>query len=221
MEVEKYDLTLDFDIQKKTFNGTETITADAGDIVLDAVGLQINWMKVNGRDAAFTYDGQVIRAPGDSQPQKIEISFAGKVSDSLSGIYYAGRENGMITTHFEATDARRMFPCVDHPAHKAVFSITLIIDKDYDAISNMPPKRIEVSEKKIVEFQDTPKMSTYLVYVGVGKFKYEYEKYRDVDLILASLKEIKSKYPLDMARRSIEFYENYFGIPYALPKMHL
>nr|3Q7J_A Chain A, Tricorn protease-interacting factor F3 [Thermoplasma acidophilum DSM 1728]3Q7J_B Chain B, Tricorn protease-interacting factor F3 [Thermoplasma acidophilum DSM 1728] len=221
MEVEKYDLTLDFDIQKRTFNGTETITADAGDIVLDAVGLQINWMKVNGRDTAFTYDGQTVRAPGDSQPQKIEISFAGKVSDSLSGIYYAGRENGMITTHFQATDARRMFPCVDHPAYKAVFAITVVIDKDYDAISNMPPKRIEVSERKVVEFQDTPRMSTYLLYVGIGKFRYEYEKYRDIDLILASLKDIRSKYPLDMARKSVEFYENYFGIPYALPKMHL
>ncbi|PYB68332.1 peptidase [Thermoplasma sp. Kam2015] len=221
MEVEKYDLTLDFDINKRTFNGTETITAGPGEIVLDAVGLQINWMKVNGKDASYSYDGQIVRAQGEDQPQKIEISFSGKVSDSLSGIYYAGKENGMITTHFEATDARRMFPCVDHPAYKAVFSITAVIDKEYDAISNMPPKRVEVSDRKVIEFQDTPRMSTYLLYIGVGKFRYEYEKYRDIDLILASLKEIRSKYPLEIAKRSIEFYEKYFGIPYALPKMHL
>jgi len=221
MEVEKYDLTLDFDINKKTFNGTETITAGPGEIILDAVGLQINWMKVNGKDASYSYDGQVVKAQGEDQPQKIEISFSGKVSDSLSGIYYAGKENGMITTHFEATDARRMFPCVDHPAYKAVFSITAVIDKEYDAISNMPPKRVEVSDRKVIEFQDTPRMSTYLLYIGVGKFRYEYEKYRDIDLILASLKEIRSKYPLEIAKRSIEFYEKYFGIPYALPKMHL
>ncbi|BAB59956.1 tricorn protease interacting factor F3 [Thermoplasma volcanium GSS1] len=222
MDISEYDLTLDLDLQSKTFHGTETISASSGDFVLDAVGFNIEWIKVNGSDAKFEYDGNLLKINGLETAQKVEISYSGKISDSLSGIYFAGREsNGMVTTHFEATDARRMFPCIDHPAYKAVFSITLVIDKDYDAISNMPIKKVETSDRKIVEFEKTPRMSTYLLYIGVGKFKYASERYKDREIILASLKDIKSKYPIDIAKRSIEFYEGYFGIPYALPKMHL
>ncbi|MGC8609684.1 MAG: peptidase, partial [Thermoplasmata archaeon] len=222
MEIDEYDILFDIDIKSKTFEGSETITYSGGDITLNARGMAIKWIRVNGKDASFSYDKSNIILKNGEGKSKIEISFSGVISDSLSGIYYGGSDkDGMVTTHFEATDARQAFPCIDDPSYKAAFSITLVIDRDYDAISNMPVKKIEVNDRKIVEFEKTPRMSTYLVYIGIGKFKYEYEKYGNKDIILTSLKDIKSKFPLEVAKGSIEFYEKYFGIEYALPKMHL
>ncbi len=222
MEIEEYDLLFDINIKSKTFEGSETIIYDGGDIELNAKDMSIGWVRINGKDAPFSYDKSLLSLKNAGGKSKIEISFTGIISDALSGIYYAGSEkDGMVTTHFEATDARRLFPCIDDPSYKAEFSITLVIDEDYDAISNMPAKKTEINGRKIVEFEKTPRMSTYLVYIGVGKFRYEYGRYGDKDIILTSIKDIKSKFPIEVAKGSIGFYEKYFGIEYALPKMHL
>ncbi|CAC11446.1 Tricorn protease interacting factor F2 [Thermoplasma acidophilum] len=223
--IEKYEIRFDFDLKDFTYTSHERIhlAGDWKDIKLDAVRLSVDKVTCNGQPMRFETGQDTVTVKGSFHDKDvIDIDFHAKVSDTLMGLYLSRTKEGtMITTQFESNGARMAFPCVDHPAYKAVFAITVVIDKDYDAISNMPPKRIEVSERKIVEFQDTPKMSTYLLYIGVGKFKYATDKYRDIDLILVSLKDIKSKYPLEIARKSIEFYESYFGIPYALPKMHL
>ncbi len=180
MEIEEYDLLFDINIKSKTFEGSETIIYDGGDIELNAKDMSIGWVRINGKDAPFSYDKSLLSLKNAGGKSKIEISFTGIISDALSGIYYAGSEkDGMVTTHFEATDARRLFPCIDDPSYKAEFSITLVIDEDYDAISNMPAKKTEINGRKIVEFEKTPRMSTYLVYIGVGKFKYMQYKVSD------------------------------------------
>ncbi|KAA8922758.1 M1 family metallopeptidase [Thermoplasma sp.] len=223
--IEKYEIRFDFDLKDFTYTSHERIhlTGEWKDLRLDSVRLTVDRVAWNGKPVKFETDDDTITVKGSFHNGDIlDIDFHAKVSDTLMGLYLSKTKEGtMITTQFESNGARMAFPCVDHPAYKAVFAITLVIDKDYDAISNMPPKNIEISERKTVEFQETPKMSTYLLYIGVGKFKYANDKYRNIDLILASLKDIKSKYPLEIAKKSIEFYENYFGIPYALPKMHL
>ncbi|BAB60464.1 aminopeptidase [Thermoplasma volcanium GSS1] len=223
--IEEYDLTFDFDLSEFTYRGKEKIklSGEANELVLDSVRLSIDSVKLNGSAVDFDVNDKALRIESRIKSgDVVDIDFHAKVSDTLMGLYLSKtREGTMITTQFESTGARMAFPCIDHPAYKAVFSITLVIDKDYDAISNMPVKKVETSDRKIVEFEKTPRMSTYLLYIGVGKFKYASERYKDREIILASLKDIKSKYPIDIAKRSIEFYEGYFGIPYALPKMHL
>ncbi len=224
-EINEYKIRLDFDLKNFTYRGDETISVKGSkeDISLDAVGMEIESVSVNEKNARFRHDGKVLKIEERiDENSSIEIKFHAKVSDTLMGLYLSSTKEGkMITTQFESTGARQAFPCVDDPSYKAAFSITLVIDEDYDAISNMPVKKTEIGKRKMVEFEKTPRMSTYLVYIGIGKFKYEYGKYGDKDIILTSLKEIKSKFPIEIAKGSIGFYEKYFGIEYALPKMHL
>jgi tricorn protease interacting factor F2/3 len=88
----------------------------------------------------------------------------------------------------------------------------------------MPVKSIKVKgNKKLVKFKETPKMSTYLVYIGIGKFDEKTEKFENKKVILAAPKgTLKStNFPIDIAKKSISFYQDYFDIKYSLPKMHL
>ena len=110
----------------------------------------------------------------------LTLSFRGEVNDKLCGLYrstYVDAANGtshtIATTQFEPTDARRAFPCFDEPAIKATFSVTVRAPVDLQVISNTPPETILTEENrkyKKVRFQQTPRMSTYLVALVMGKF---------------------------------------------------
>jgi tricorn protease interacting factor F2/3 len=153
------------------------------------------------------------------------VEYAGRIPDSLAGIYRAPYENThIVTTHFEAAQARRMFPCVDRPDVKAEFKLTVRIDNDLEAISNMPiESQKDDGDKKIVIFGKTPRMSTYLLYLGVGKFQTHTTKVGDTDIILATTpgKAKLGAFAENEARKAIEFFNSYYQIPYALPKVHL
>ncbi len=175
-EINEYKIRLDLDLKNFTYSGDETITVKGSkaDISLDAVGMEIESVSVNEKHARFKHDGKVLKIDERiDENSSIAIKFHARVSDTLMGLYLSSTKEGkMITTQFESTGARQAFPCIDDPSYKAEFSITLVIDEDYDAISNMPVKKTEINGRKIVEFEKTPRMSTYLVYIGVGKFKY-------------------------------------------------
>jgi puromycin-sensitive aminopeptidase len=102
---------------------------------------------------------------------KLEIAFDGILNDDLRGFYRSvytdanGVEKTIATTQFEATEARRAFPCWDEPDLKATYGVTLIVDRGLTAISNgAEAKRTDVGDGKVaVRFVDTIKMSTYLV----------------------------------------------------------
>ena len=69
-------------------------------------------------------------APGE---WRLSIGFTGTLNDKLHGFYRstykdaAGVTHTIAATQFEATDARRAFPCWDEPACKAVFAVTLVV----------------------------------------------------------------------------------------------
>jgi len=170
---------------------------------------------------------------------KLFIEFEGILNDKLAGFYRSryqvdGKEKYLATTQFEAADARRAFPCIDHPSFKATFNITLIIDKHLTAISNTrvtnSTEAVENSlwqgdkkGKKMVVFERTPLMSTYLLYLGVGEFKYLEEKYNDISLrvITTPGKKQYGKFALECAKKSLEYFEKYFDYPYPLKKLDL
>ena len=155
----------------------------------------------------------------------VEIEFSGAIPRLLTGLYLARSGNeDIFTTQFESTGARRMFPCIDHPRYKATFDISVEIDSGLDAISNMPVEREEVSgNRKKVGFRTTPVMSTYLLYLGVGRFDTRSVKRKKTDIILAAPKGglTSSDFPLEIASRVLDEFEDYFGIDYVLPKVHI
>src|SRR5579883_1260275 len=107
----------------------------------------------------------------------ISIDFIGQLNDKLVGFYrskykFNGKEKYLATTQFEAADARRAFPCWDEPEAKATFDVSLLVDNNHTAISNMPiiSKR-NIGKKTLYHFDTTPIMSTYLLYLAVGEFE--------------------------------------------------
>ncbi len=161
---------------------------------------------------------------------RIRMRFSGVNSDDLRGFYRSrylanGRERYLLTTQLEPTDARRVFPCFDEPEFKAVFEVSLIADSGLDCISNMPAiseERIGNGMKKVT-FPPTPIMSTYLLYLGVGRLervKSTLGKLR-MSVITTQGKGKLTALAMNYAKASIRFYERYFGIRYPLPKLDL
>ena len=109
---------------------------------------------------------------------RLKLAFTGTLNDKLRGFYrskYKNKEGDwrwLAATQFEATDARRAFPCWDEPAFKAVFSSTLVVDPALQVVSNtaVAEERAE-NGKKVVRFADTIPMSTYLVAFIVGELE--------------------------------------------------
>ncbi|MEM2786574.1 MAG: M1 family aminopeptidase, partial [Candidatus Nitrosotenuis sp.] len=125
---------------------------------------------------------------------------------------------------FEAADARRAFPCWDEPAAKATFDVALIVEKNHTAISNTNIISMKkLGNKTLYKFARTPIMSTYLLYLGVGEFEFLSGKIGKTVIRIATTKgnSSKGKFSLDICKKLLKAYENYFGIKYPLPKLDL
>ncbi len=161
---------------------------------------------------------------------EIVLHFIGILNDKMYGFYrsryaYHRREEVLLSSQFEAANARAAFPCFDEPAFKAAFDVTLIVPKKLLAISNMPVQEEQLisAGRKRVHFQRTLIMSTYLLYLGVGNFAVQETKHRNVQLRVLTTPD-KKKYaalPLQYSKTFLQFFERYFAIPYPLPKLDL
>ncbi|XP_026566662.1 puromycin-sensitive aminopeptidase isoform X2 [Pseudonaja textilis] len=164
----------------------------------------------------------------------LKIDFVGELNDKMKGFYRSkyitssGDTRFAAVTQFEATDARRAFPCWDEPAIKATFDISLVVPKDRVALSNMNiTDRIPYpDDENLVEvkFARTPVMSTYLVAFVVGE--YDFVETRTTDGVLIRVytpvgKAEQGKFALEVAAKTLPFYKDYFNVPYPLPKIDL
>ncbi|HVH15949.1 MAG TPA: M1 family metallopeptidase [Candidatus Angelobacter sp.] len=226
-EVREYDLFLDVDFPGLKYTGKVIVNLEAiGNISLDAVGLQINAVKSGASKIPFKHTGKVLEIQTGRFSGPLEIDFNGRVSDNFTGFYKASYGDGYIlTTHLEAVQARKVLPCVDHPAFKAVFKVRVRTDAKLSVISNMPVEsEKKEGDRKTFIFTKTPKMSTYLLYLGVGKFVQSKGKHGQTDLYAAYADRpavnINTEFSFDATRKVLDYYELYFGIPFQLPKLH-
>ncbi|CAN1217313.1 Aminopeptidase M1 [Linum perenne] len=160
----------------------------------------------------------------------LKLEYEGVLNDKLKGFYRSaytinGEKKHMAVTQFEPVDARRCFPCWDEPALKATFKITLDAPSELVALSNMPvmEEKVDGSIKTLI-YQDTPLMSTYLVAVVIGLLDYVEDHTADgvkVRVYSQVGKADQAKFALDVAVKTLEFYKQYFSIPYLLPKLDL
>src|SRR5438093_1432245 len=224
--VRRYDLFFDVDFTGLSFTGKATVDLDTtGDIRLDAVGLQVKSVKHGNRNLQYKQTSNAVEIKTGKFSGPLDIEFNGKVSENFTGFYKASYGDGYILrTHLEAVQARKLFPCLDHPAFKAVFKLVVRTAPDLKVISNMPVESEEVrANKKVVSFKQTPKMSTYLFYLGVGKFVEEHSRHGQTHLYAAHARltgSIKTEFSFEAAQKVLDYYESYFGIPYQLPKLH-
>lgn len=230
MKIASYDLHFNFQKSSDYINGKEKISAhlNGEKIELDAVDTNIKSLLINGEPQKFSLDSKkgMVTIEGDfNGPCDIDIEFVSKVTNALRGMYRVRLgDHEFLTTDFEPTGARRLFPCFDRPQYKAEFRVSVLVDSDVDAISNMPVRgTTSVSGRKQIEFESTPPMSTYLFYLGIGNFEHISGKLgkKDVTLIAPKGTLYSTNFPVKSAIASLKYYEEYFGIPYQLPKLHL
>ncbi|MGD0917563.1 MAG: hypothetical protein ABSB22_14005 [Thermodesulfobacteriota bacterium] len=171
MKINRYELHLDINDLEHSYEGSERIYLEAEEekLLLNAVDLNIKKVRVNGKDSDFSVNraNEEVSVETNLKGETIvDLEFSGNIGQTLTGFYLAKAEDSeMFTTQFESSGARRTFPCLDHPAYKAQFSLSLTIREHLDAVSNMPIKSDRSSDgKRILTFEDTPRMSTYLLF---------------------------------------------------------
>ncbi len=224
MQLESYDLFLDVDFKNLKFDGKLLVEMESkGDVQLDSVGLEILSVTSNGRPLKHSLANDQLSVSTGPFSGKLEIEYRGKVNENLVGLYKAPYgDSYLLTTQFEAASARRLLPCIDHPAHKAEFKLAVRTDPELSVISNMPVEWArQEGSGKTTTFQRTPRMSTYLLYLGIGKFDEARDKASIIIMATTPGNADKTGFARDVAKKSVEFYESYFGSPYQLPKLHL
>uniref|UniRef100_A0A8C6UW12 Aminopeptidase n=1 Tax=Neogobius melanostomus TaxID=47308 RepID=A0A8C6UW12_9GOBI len=163
---------------------------------------------------------------------EVHLEFAANLSDSFHGFYKSsyrtssGEVRVLASTQFEATFARGAFPCFDEPAFKANFTIQIVREPRHIAISNMPKvKTVELPGGLLEDhFDTTVKMSTYLVAYIVSDFlSVSRTTQHGVKISIYAVPEKidQTAYALDAAVKLLDFYDDYFDIPYPLPKQDL
>ena len=160
---------------------------------------------------------------------RLKIVYTGHINDKLAGFYRSHHVHGKETrplavTQFEESAARMALPCFDHPRYKATFDVTMIVDGTLAAISNgdvLSETLLEGGMKRVV-FETTPKMSTYLLFFGVGDFEWTQDK-KDKRVRAAAMPGTGNRVGmgLEFGRKSLGFCEEYFGIPYPMSKLDL
>lgn len=235
---QNYQLTLDINEAAKTFSGSVLIrgTAKKGaeSISLHSKDLTIKSAKLSGQTAEFelkpNQDELIIKSEEKLPPDPInvEADFEGKITDDMVGIYpcYFEKDDEkkwLIATQFESHYARNAFPCIDEPAAKASFDLTLITDAKYPAISNMESNKQSIEgSRKITTFKPTPRMSTYLLAFVTGDMLHKEAKTKDGVIVRSWASAAQAPelldYSLDEATKMIEFYNDYFQTPYPLEK---
>ena len=167
----------------------------------------------------------------------LKHTFTGTLNDLMAGFYRSswkgpnGEKKWIATTQMEATDARRAFPCFDEPALKAQFSVTLIADKEHTCLGNMDVKsekevdsKVTGGKRKAVTFNKTPPMSTYLLAFIIGELKViETNDFKvPVRVFCTPDQNIDhGKFSMDLAAKTLAFYEKEFSLDYPLPKMDM
>ena len=101
----------------------------------------------------------------------LTITYSGTLDDSMRGFYRTQHPEGWgAACHFEATGARKCFPCIDQPEFRTTFDISVSRPSPcLTVLSNMPAIEEDNSEM-VVTFARTPEMPTYLICIIVGHY---------------------------------------------------
>ena len=238
----EYSVRIVPDVDKLTFAGTETVKLKVRGavlrLVLNALELKIEAASLDGRElpaSAIKTDTKsellTLALPSElpAGDHTLTLRFAGKINEQGQGLFYMRyREQGtgarkiMLGSQFEATDARRFFPCWDEPLFRARFQLTAVVPENWLAVSNMPVE----SEKKIagskeVRFAATPPMSSYLNVFVAGELDFIESRSGPTQLrvITTKGKAEMGRYALETTAQILQYYNDYFGVPYPLPKL--
>ena len=241
----RYQIWLQPNFTDFSFAGEETIEVE---VVEPTSQIQLNSVEIDIQSATLSQGGNSHPASEISFDTKretatlsfdesipagaasLKLIFSGELNDKLRGFYrsqYAGPDGEtryLAATQFEATDARRAFPCWDEPAQKARFQVTLVVPDHLVALSNttVAEEKPAGSGLKSVRFAESPVMSTYLLAFIVGDLTHieqEAANNTRVSVWTTAGKEEQGRFALETSAKLLSFFNDYFGIPYPLEKL--
>ena len=230
-----YNLTLDLTrAEEKEFSGTVIISGDSTgeSISLHSKGLTIQSATIDNQPADVSFgefDELRLSQPNvENGKHTIHINFSGNITDAMHGLYpcyftHDGVKKQLFATQFESHHAREVFPCVDEPAAKAEYDLTLVTRTGIAVLGNMPVKSEEENGDSLTTtFEETPRMSSYLLAFVIGELHKKSARTKsgvEVNVwATPAQNENTLDFALDIAARSIDFYDEYFGVKYPLPK---
>ena len=233
-----YAIRIEPDVEKAAFTGRVEIEIEARKAVtsltLNSLGLRI---------VSATLDGAALTAKADDTTQlltlsgaeikagahKVTLEFSGKLTEQPQGLYLTryqlpdGTWQKALVTQMEPSDARRMFPCWDEPAFRAVFQLTAVVPAKHSAVSNMPTERETAlaNGRKEIVFGVSPAMSSYLVAFASAEMESIEDEVAGVKLRIFATpgKRAQMRVAMDATKQVLPFYNEYFGLKYPLPKL--
>ena len=230
------------DIDKLVFTGTETVKlsvrSPVHQLVLNALELAITRASVDGKalpQSAIKIDEKAelltLELPSELSvgDHTLALTFSGKINQQGQGLFYmryqeqgTGAKKIALGTQFEATDARRLFPCWDEPSFRARFQLTAVVPENWLAVSNMPIESEEkIADRKEIRFAATPSMSSYLNVFVAGELDLIESRSgpTQIRVITTKGKAELGRYALEATAQILKYYNDYFGAPYPLPKL--
>jgi aminopeptidase N len=239
---ERYRIEVTAHADALTFEGSVqidvTVHLPVHEIVLNSADLVIEHAAISGaaQMSAITYDdkAQTATLALDTELQPgaytLSLTYHGKINQQASGLFALDYDTPQgkvraLFTQFENSDARRFAPLWDEPGRKATFDLTAIVPSKQMALSNMPVAATDDlgHDLKRVHFATTPKMSSYLLFLGVGDFERVQRTVDGVDLgvVVKRGDTANTAFALDAAAHLLSYYNDYFAAPYPLPKLDL
>jgi aminopeptidase N len=236
-----YDITVAPNAQAMTFTGSETVEIDVkaatGTITLNAADLAVAAATFDGKAVPFALDKDkqqlVLTLPAAAKVGRHTVGFrwSGKINQSAAGLFaidYTNQDGSkarMLATQFEAPDARRFAPMWDEPAFKAKFRLKATAPAGQLAFSNMPATSVakQADGTQLYSFAETPVMSSYLLYLGMGDLERKTVQAGNVEIGVITRRGVvdQGDYALAEAKRLLPYYNSYFGQPYPLPKLDM
>jgi aminopeptidase N len=238
----EYSIRIVPNVAKLTFTGSETVKlsvhSPVHQLVLNALDMEIASATVDGKalpKTAIKLDKKqelltiALSSELPAGDHTLALDFSGKINQQGQGLFCApyqeegtGAKKTMLGTQFEATDARRFFPCWDEPSFRARFQLTAVVPENWLAVSNMPvEKETKVEGGKEVRFAMTPSMASYLNVFVAGELDLIETQAAGVQIrvIATKGKAEWGRYALESSAKILEYYNDYFGVPYPLPKL--
>ncbi|PHY13471.1 aminopeptidase [Caulobacter sp. B11] len=227
-DADKRAFTASVKIDLQVLEPTTTIVLQAADLTFSAAQLSGSGaakitVDAEAQTATFTFDKPVAKGA-----HVLSIDYAGQIYTQAAGLFSidydteAGKKRA-IYTQFENSDARRFIPSWDEPAFKATYDLEAVVPTGQMAVSNMPvASRTDLGGGKTrVKFATSPKMSTYLLFFGLGEFDRATTKVGDVEMGVITKKGdlAKADFALKSAGPLLQWFNDYFGAPYPLPKL--
>ncbi len=234
-----YTIRVTPDAASHTLRGTEAVSLDfaaaTSTIVFNSLHQTLHQVRLDGvpvKTVVSSDEQQLstvtLAAPAPGGRHTLTFAYDGKIETTPVGLFAqpylkpGGGQGVLLSTQFEATEARRMFPCWDEPAFRATFQLSVVVPANWVAISNMPVAgRVRRGQLTTVRFERTPSMPSYLVHLSAGDLAgiSGHSGATRLGVWAVRGQEQYGATALANARQILADYNDYFGIPFPLPKL--